>query len=75
MGDLIGKFYYWTWHDWLKLDKPITNLTREDCRRNPLLYILIALLLGAALVKFSKDKWWLSLIWLALGVTIGHIWW
>ena len=75
MGLFISKLYLWFWRDCLKLPKPITHITREDTKENPLLYIIIALLLGVALVKFSKTHWWLCLLWLILGIILGHIYW
>ena len=75
MSDLVARFYHWLWRDCLKLPKPITHITRDDTKENPLLYIITALLLGVALVKFSKDKWYLCLIWLLIGIILGHIYW
>lgn len=75
MTQFISKAYYWFCYDFLKLGKTITELTREDAKKNPLLYIILAFLLGIALVKFSKDHWWESLIWFGIGVVIGHIFW
>ena len=75
MSNLVAKAYYFLWHTVLKLPKPITHITREDAKENPLLYIVLALLLGIILVKWGKEHWWQSVIWLGIGILLGHLFW
>ena len=72
---LLGTVYFWAWHDVLKLKKPITGLTQEEQRANPLAFMLLFLALGIVMVKWSKAHWWQCLIWLGLGILFGHLFW
>jgi len=73
MGNLIDRLYKWicgktsggrTW----------TSLIQKDQRKHPLLYILIALILGVV-IGFCRRYWWQLLLMFGLGVVVGHLWW
>ena len=72
---MINKLYYWLWHDILKLKKPITHITQDEQKANPVLFLLIFLGLGILVVKVAKDYWWQILIGFLIGVITGHIFW
>jgi len=72
---MIGKLYYRLWHDILKLEKPITPLTQDEQKANPLLFMLIFLCLGIFVVKVAKGYWWQILIGFLLGILTGHFFW
>lgn len=72
---IVGRFYYWIWHDLLKLEKPITGLTQDEQKANPLLFMLIFLGLGILVIKVAKDYWWQILIGFLLGILAGHLFW
>lgn len=72
---LIERFYYKIWHDWLKLDKPITNITKEEQRSNPLLFLLIFAGLGLFVGLKLRRYWWQLLAGFLLGIVVGHIFW
>lgn len=52
-----------------------TDIIRDEQKTNPLFFMLLFLFLGVVVVKVTKEKWWLAVIWLALGIIIGHFWW
>ena len=72
---MIGKLYKWFWSDVLKLEKPITHITRDEQKANPLAFMLIFLAIGIIMVKFSAKYWWQALLWLLAGIVMGHIFW
>ena len=71
----LARAYEYLWRDVLKLDKPITNLTQDEQRANPLAFMLLFLALGIIMVKWSKAHWWQCLIAFLCGILVGHLFW
>lgn len=55
--------------------RPWTEISRDEQKKSPLVFMLIFFGIGVLMVKFGKGHWWQLILSLLAGIIIGHIWW